>query len=179
MLSAMTQAIQTEAAPRGQSRPIGMDCPTRKFLVVADGSAESDVAIRFAAGRAAHVGGGRLVLFHAIPPTDFEHWMAVADRMREEALEEAEALLGDMADRLKADWGIEPEIVVREGQPKEALRKYVEECPGLFALILGASAQGEPGPLVEYFSGPLAGSLSCPVVIVPGALTPDQIDAMV
>jgi len=173
----MTQAhTLPQTSDRIVFRP---DCPVRRFLVVVDDSPESRLAVRFAAGRAAHVGGGRLVLFHVIPPTDFEHWVAVADRMREEALDEAEDLVGRIADELKAEWGITPEIVVREGQPREMLRDYVQECPHLFALILGANSGNDPGPLVEYFSGPVAGSLPCPVVIVPGGMTAEQIDAIV
>ena len=151
----------------------------RQFLVVVDGSPESWVAIRFAAGRAAHVHGGGLILFHVIPPGDFQHWMAVAERMREEAREEAEALLGEVASQVSAYAGLQPDVVIREGQPKEELQAFIEDRDDVFVLILGANAEGDPGPLVDYFSGPLVGSLKCPVMIVPGAMSNEAIDAMV
>lgn len=151
----------------------------RMFLVVADGSPESDVAIRFAAGRAAHLKGGGVALFHAIPPGGFQHWMTVAERMREESLDDARTMLEGIAASVYAYSGVRPEIVIREGQPKEELLTFMDERDDLFALILGASTGDEPGPLVDYFSGPLLSRLKCPVVIVPGALTRDQIDAMV
>lgn len=151
----------------------------RKFVAVVDDSPESRIAARFAAGRAAHMAGGGLVLFHVIAPVNFQHWMAVGDAMREEAMADASDMMEQRAEEIRAYSGIEPEIVIREGKPKEALRGYIEASTDLFALILGAGTDGDPGPLVEYFSGPLAGSLQCPVVIVPGSLTAEEIDAMV
>jgi len=151
----------------------------RNFLVAVDDSEECKLAVRFAAGRAAHVEGGGIILFRAVAPGDFQHWMAVAERMREEALDEAKAMLEDLGAKLYAYSGVKPEIVLREGKPKEALLDFIEERDDLFALILASSPSGEPGPLVEYFSGPLIARLPCPVVILPGTLDPETIDRMV
>jgi len=150
----------------------------RRFVVVVDGSQESSVALRFASARAAHTDGGRLVLFHILEPSEFGHWMAVEDRMREEKYEAAEELLRDIAAKTYDYCGCYPEIIIREGQPKEELQKFLEEEGNLFALFLGASSDGDPGPLVNNFSGPLVGSLKCPVVIVPGCLGDEDIDLM-
>ena len=140
----------------------------RKLLVVVDGSPESKVAIRFAAARAAHITGGELILFHCIRPGEFQHWVAVADRMREEAYEEAEALLREVAERLHSYCGVSPEIVIVEGEPKD----------DIFGLVLGAGVQGEPGPLVDYFTGAEVGDLPCPVMLVPGTMSYEQVDSM-
>ena len=61
----------------------------RKFLVVLDDSTECLNAMRFAALRAAHTGGGVEVLA-VIPPDEFNHWIGVGDIMREEARERIE-----------------------------------------------------------------------------------------
>ena len=58
----------------------------RKFLVILDDSRECLNAMRFAAMRAAHTGGGVQVL-SVIPPDEFNHWIGVGDIMREEARE--------------------------------------------------------------------------------------------
>ncbi|HXV73514.1 MAG TPA: universal stress protein [Sphingomonadales bacterium] len=150
----------------------------RRFLVVIDDSPEAKVSLHFASARAAHVAGGTLVLFHAIAPAAFQHWVAVEDRMKKEARAAARELLKGIAAGVEADYGIKPEVVIREGNPKEELLKYIAEAADVFALFLGAHPKGDPGPLVDYFSGPLVGSLTCPVVIVPGSLTGQQIDAM-
>jgi len=86
----------------------------RKFLVYVDDTPECRLALRFACRRAKHTGGG-VTLLRVVVPGDFQHWMAVEDRMREEALEEAEQLLHNLAGEVNESSGIMPELVVREG----------------------------------------------------------------
>ncbi len=148
----------------------------RKFVVVMDSSPEARVSLKFASARASHVEGGTLVIFHAVPPGEFHHWVAVQDAMAKETKHEAREMLKDVAAFVEEEYGLEPEIVIREGKPKEELLAYVEKTRDLFALFLGAHPEGDPGPLVDYFSGPLCGSLKCPVVIVPGCMTDEQIN---
>jgi nucleotide-binding universal stress UspA family protein len=150
----------------------------RKFMVVVDESPESKVAIRFAAARSAHVTGGELILFHCIRPGEFQHWMAVADRMREEAREEAETLLNQVAERLHAYYGINPEIIIAEGEPPEEIKKCIEGQADIFGLVLGVGAEGGAGPLVDYFTSELASQLPCPLFLIPGHMTYEQVDAM-
>ncbi len=150
----------------------------RKLVVVVDDSPESKVAIRFAAARAVHITGGGLILFHCIRPGEFQHWMAVADRMREEAFEEAEELLSGVAQQLHDYCGVEPEMAVVEGDPQEAMVKYLESRDDIFGLVLGAGDDGGPGPLVDYFTGTAISHLPCPVFIIPGTMTYDQVDEM-
>jgi len=150
----------------------------RKLLVVVDGSPESKVAIRFAAARASHLTGGGLILFHCIRPGEFQHWMAVADRMREESYDEAHALLDEMAERLHAYSGVMPDIVIVEGEPQDELVTFLETQPDLFGLVLGAGADGGPGPLVDYFASSMVSDLPCPLILIPGNMTYEQVDAM-
>ena len=42
---------------------------------------------------------------------------------------------------------------------------------------LGAAKEGNPGPLVTFFSH-VSGTLSCPVFIVPGGLSDEDIDRL-
>ncbi|RME61995.1 MAG: universal stress protein [Alphaproteobacteria bacterium] len=151
----------------------------RKFLVVVDDSPECQLAIRFACGRAAHTIGGRLLLFHCVRPGEFQHWMGVADRMREEARAETEALMRAVADEVYRHVGLYSEIVIAEGEAKEELMAVLQQDTDIFVLILGAHPTDDPGPLVRHFTGAVAGRLPCPVVIVPGAMTMERIDAMV
>ncbi len=168
----------TEEIDKTTGKVLPLTKRPRRFVVVVDDSQESSVALRFASARAAHTDGGRLVLFHILEPSEFGHWMAVEDKMREEKYEEAEELLRDISAKVYDYCGGHPEIIIREGQPKEELQKFLEEEEDLFALFLGASSDGDPGPLVNNFSGPLVGSLKCPVVIVPGCLADEDIDHM-
>lgn len=150
----------------------------RKFVVVVDDSPESRVAIRFAAARASHLTGGGIILFHAIPPVEFQHWMAVADRMREEAYEEAEILLNDVAQELLDYCGVVAEQVIKEGEPGTALFDFMVSNKDLFGLVLGVGTGSSPGPLVEYFTREHAVDMPCPVFLIPGTMTYEQIDTI-
>ena len=46
------------------------------------------------------------------------------------------------------------------------------------ALVLGAAASGNPGPLVSNVTGADAGKLPCPVMIIPGGLSVEDIDKL-
>ncbi len=85
----------------------------RKFLVVVDDTPECGNAIRFAARRAQHTGGG-VVLLYVTPRDGFEHWMGVAEVMREEAREKAEDRLAEVAREVRELSGVIPEFVIRE-----------------------------------------------------------------
>lgn len=151
----------------------------RKFVVVVDNTDECDRAIHFASGRAAHTIGGRVSLFRALPKAQFMHWMAAEDMARDEAWMETEELMRGIASRIYDHVGLNSEIIIVEGDEKECLLDLLQNDEEIFALILGAKEGGNPGPLVEYFSGEISGTLPCPVVIVPGTLSPDRIDTMV
>lgn len=149
---------------------------TWKLLVVVDDTPECGNAIRFAARRARLVGGG-VKLLNIIHPRDFQHWVAVEEVMSEEAHEEAEVLLRSMAVDMKRDHGVEPELVVREGNPSGEILALIKEDLEIRVLVLGAGTGLEgPGPLVSLFSGQLLGSLPIPVTIVPGHLAMERID---
>jgi hypothetical protein len=46
------------------------------------------------------------------------------------------------------------------------------------ALVLGAAPKGAPGPLVAHFTGIDAGALPCPVMIIPGSLSREDIERL-
>jgi nucleotide-binding universal stress UspA family protein len=63
--------------------------------------------------------------------------------------------------------GVKPQVTVRQGEPVKAVSEILREREEVAALILGAAAEGGPGPLINHFAGAAAGSLPCPLVIVP------------
>ena len=148
----------------------------RVFLVVVDDTEEMKVALRFACGRARNT-GGRVALLYVVEPSDFQHWMAVGDLMREEARSEGEQLLQKLAAQVQALTDSMPELHVREGARREELLKLIDEDPSISILVLGASVDKRgPGPLIEALTGKLVGKLRVPLTIVPGNLTDDEID---
>jgi nucleotide-binding universal stress UspA family protein len=150
----------------------------RKFLVVLDDSRECLNAMRFAALRANHTGGGVAVLA-VIPPEEFNHWIGVGDIMREEARERIEVHFEVFAKWMRDRQGVDPELVIREGEAVDEIIAQIKEDSDIGVLVLGASADKKkgPGPLVTQLSRS-AGSLPVPITIVPGDLSKERLEAI-
>ena len=120
----------------------------RKFLVILDDSRECLNAMRFAAMRAAHTGGGVQVLA-IIPPEEFNHWIGVGEIMRAEARERIEVHHEVFAKWMRDKQDVDPELVIREGEPVAEILSQIEEDGEIGVLVLGASAEkGGPGLIV-------------------------------
>jgi nucleotide-binding universal stress UspA family protein len=149
----------------------------RKFLVILDNTTECLNAMRFAALRASHTGGGVTILA-VIPPDEFNHWIGVADIMREEARERIYAHFDVFSKRMQEKEGITPELVIREGKPEQEIIDYIQDEPDIGVLVLGAGVSSDgPGPLVTYMMRS-AGTLPVPVTIVPGGMSKEAIIAV-
>jgi len=149
----------------------------RKFLVVLDDSRECLNAMRFAALRAAHTGGGVTIL-SVIPPEEIQHFMGVADLMRQEARERIEAHFEVFAKWMRDRQGINPELVIREGEPVAQILTLIREDPEIGVLVLGAGIEKSgPGPLVTQMSRS-SGNLPIPITIVPGEISKERLEAI-
>ena len=149
----------------------------RKFLVVLDDSRECLNAMRFAALRAAHTGGGVQIL-SIIPPEEFQHWMGVADLMRAEARERIEAHFEVFAKWMRDKQGVNPELIIREGDPVAEILAQVKDDPSVGVLVLGAGTEKSgPGPLVTQMTRN-SGSLPIPITIVPGDMSKERLESI-
>lgn len=149
----------------------------RKFLVVLDDSRECLNAMRFAAMRAKNTQAGVEILA-VIPPDEFNHWIGVGDIMREEARERIHAHFEVFAKWMRDKQGIDPELVIREGEPVAEIMAQVQEDTAIGVLVLGASADKKgPGPLVSQLSKN-SGGLPIPITIVPGDLSKERLEAI-
>ena len=149
----------------------------RKFLVVLDDSRECLNAMRFAAMRAAKTGGGVEVL-SIIPPDEFNHWIGVGEIMRAEARERIEVHFEVFAKWMRDKQGVDPELVIREGEPIKELLAQVNDDPDVGVLVLGAGTDKKgPGPLVTALSRQ-AGDLMVPMTIVPGDMSKERLEAI-
>ncbi len=150
----------------------------RKFLVVMDSSPEFLNALRYAAIRASKTGGAVEIL-GIIGPEEFQHWLGVGEAMRSEARERIEAHFEIFAKWMNETEGIQPELVIREGEQVTEILAQIKEDQEVGILVLGANPSGEgPGPLVSQLVGRQAGNLPVPVTIVPGSMTKDAIIAV-
>ena len=149
----------------------------RKFLVVLDDSRECLCAMRFAAMRAMKTGGGVAIL-SVIPPDEFNHWIGVGDLMREEARARIEAHFDIFANWMRDSNNIDPELIIREGEPVKEILSFVTDNPDIGILVLGAGTDNNgPGPLVSLLSKS-SGTFPIPVTIVPGNLSKEQLEAI-
>ncbi|SPF79773.1 universal stress protein [Pseudoprimorskyibacter insulae] len=149
----------------------------RKFLVVLDDSRECLNAMRFAAMRAAKTGGGVEIL-SIIAPEEFNHWIGVSDIMREEARERIHAHFEVFAKWMRDKQGVDPELVIREGETVSEVLAQVKDDPEIGVLVLGAGVDKKgPGPLVTQLTR-ASGSLPIPITIVPGDLSKERLEAI-
>ena len=149
-----------------------------KCLVIVDDTAEWDRAVYYAS-RWAIRAGGRVVMLRIIEIADQnQQWLGVADIMRAEAHEEANAMLDRAAGRANGIAAITPERVIREGAAMDQLLAVIDEDPDIAMLVLAANPGPEgPGPLISMMAQ-AAGSFPIPVTIVSGDLSDADIDGL-
>ena len=149
-----------------------------KFLVVIDDSPECDRAVHFAARRALRIGSTVLMLRVIETHDRNQQWLGVADIMRAEAHEEANAVLDRHAARISSITGVMPERVIREGDKVKELFDLIEEDEDIAILVLAAGTGNEgPGPLVASLAN-TADNYPVPIAIVPGHLSDEELDAL-
>lgn len=149
----------------------------RTYLVVIDDSEESRLAQHFAARRAART-GGNVHLLVTIEPQAFVAWGGVQATIEEEARQQAEAVAQAAAAAIHDGHGLNPSVTVRQGVATDIVRELLFEDHAIAALVLGAAANGAPGPLVSHFAGADCGALPVPVMIVPGSLSVEDLDRL-
>jgi nucleotide-binding universal stress UspA family protein len=149
-----------------------------KCLVIVDDTTEWDRAVYYASRWAIRVGGGVVMLRIIEIEDENQQWLGVADIMRAEAHENANAALDRAAGRANGIAAITPERVIREGVAIEQILEVIDEDADIVMLVLAANPGAEgPGPLVTAMAG-TSGSFPIPVVIVPGELSDADIDAL-
>lgn len=146
----------------------------RIYLAIVDETEEAQVALKFAARRALRT-QGRVHILALVPPQQFSAFGAVQETIEQEAHDRAEVIANSAAGSLFTELGRMPTITVKQGEPEKVVREYLDEHPEVAALVLGAAAEGAPGPLVSHFSQKV-GSLPCPLFIVPGGLTGEELE---
>jgi nucleotide-binding universal stress UspA family protein len=149
----------------------------RTYLVVVDDSAESRVALRFAARRAAKTDGSIEVL-GIVEPQEFVQFGGVQAAMEEEQRLRIEGVVSSAIGEILDESGIQANIIIRQGEVVKTVRDYVAGRDEIAALVLGAAPSGNPGPLVANFAGTDAGLLPCPLMIIPGSLGDERLEQL-
>lgn len=150
----------------------------RKYLVVIDDTEECDRAVYWASKRATRT-GSQLIMLRVIEPGERnQQWLGVADIMKAEQMEAANAALDKFAVRAHQIAEVTPDRVIREGDPADEILRLIEEDADIGILVLAAGVGKEgPGPLVSGLCKN-ASSFPIPVAIVPGHLGDEDLEAM-
>jgi nucleotide-binding universal stress UspA family protein len=156
---------------------MGQDETKRTYLVVVDDSDEARVALRFAARRAAKT-SGRIEVLGIVEPQEFVQWGGVQSAIEEEQRLRIEGVVSSAIGEILDESGVEAQIVVRQGEAVKTVREFIGTREDVAALVLGAAASGDPGPLVGNFAGADAGRLPCPLMIIPGSLAEDRLEQL-
>ena len=119
--------------------------------MIADATAEAEIAVRFAARRAAKTGGA-IAILTIVEPQDFVAFGSIQATIEAEAEERAQDVAKQVLDMLGDERGALPRIIVKHGDPVAAIAEAISENPDIAALVLGAARTGAPGPLVTHFS---------------------------
>src|SRR5690606_975909 len=120
---------------------------------------------------------GSVHILALVPKQAFSAFGGIQATIEEESRDRAEVLANSAAGELMSESGLMPQISVRQGDGKAIIDQYLAEHPEVAALVLGAAAEGGPGPLVTHFSAS-SGQLPCPLFIVPGGLSDEEIDRL-
>jgi hypothetical protein len=148
-------------------------------LVVADESEEFPKALVYA-GLLAKRTGWRLVMLRVIEPSDPAPWASISEEMRRQAFDAAESLTQRFVAELWAECGVTAETVLRDGDLKPELRRLLEQDASIKLVVLASAAgPGGPGPLVSQLGKSQGlGARAVPVLVVPGALTREEVRAL-
>ncbi len=149
----------------------------RTYFVVIDETDEAKTALRFASHRASKTKGAIHILA-LVEPTEIVPWGNVQATITEEAQLRAEELLVSSAGEILEESGIRPIITVKQGQGVKIVRAMLEDNPNVAALVLGAASNGPPGPLVSHFTGNGCGDLPCPIMVIPGGISNEDLDKL-
>jgi len=137
----------------------------RTYLVIMDDTDEARSALRFAARRAGAVDGAVHILA-LVTQQNVSAFGAVQATIEQEARDRVEMLAHGAAGNLLAESGLMPTITVKLGSGHAVIRDFLSDNPEVSALVLGAAAGGNPGPLVAHFAAN-AGNLPCPLYLIP------------
>ena len=149
----------------------------RYILVIADNSEEMTIALEYACARSKKT-GRKIIIATFIEPLDVLTTKGVTEIMKEEARDEAEAILKRAASFVKNRTGDLPALSIREGETISELKKLIDEEKTINVLVLAASTDSNsknPGPIITSLVTNEITNLRVPIMIVPGNFSIEHI----
>ena len=146
------------------------------ILVIADGSKEMDVALKYACARSKKT-NRKIMIATFIEPLDVLTTQGVTEIMQNEAREEAEKVIQIAALIVKESTGIMPVLQIREGEIMKELKALIDEEKDINVLVIAANVdeKDNPGPIINALVSKELSNFRVPVMIVPGNFSKDHI----
>lgn len=155
-----------------------MESKPSKYVVCVDNSDVSRMALRFACikARKRHI---RLDILHVIPPSDVHAMGAVSEMIAQEQRQQAEEMLQAMAEEAFALMGEHPSLSIRTGKPSDEIITHMLDDPDANMLVLGVTPGSKSGNrVISYLTSQAGEKLLVPMMLVPGNLTDQQMEAV-
>ena len=147
------------------------------ILVIADGSKEMDVALKYACARSKKT-NRKIMIVTFIEPLDVLTTQGVTEIMQNEAREEAEKKLKYASSVVKESTGILPVLHVREGEIIQELKSLIDEEKNINVLVVAAKVdekEKNPGPIINSLISKELSNFRIPIMIVPGNFSSEHI----
>ena len=147
------------------------------ILVIADGSKEMDVALKYACARSKKT-NRKIMIATFIEPLDVLTTQGVTEIMQNEAREEAEKKLKYASSVVKESTGILPVLHVREGEIIQELKSLIDEEKNINVLVVAAKVdekEKNPGPIINSLVSKELSNFRIPIMIVPGNFSSEHI----
>ena len=147
------------------------------ILVIADGSKEMDVALKYACARSKKT-NRKIMIATFIEPLDVLTTQGVTEIMQNEAREEAEKKLKYASSVVKESTGILPVLHIREGEIIQELKSLIDEEKNINVLVVAAKVdekEKNPGPIINSLISKEISNFRIPIMIVPGNFSSEHI----
>ena len=147
------------------------------ILVIADGSNEMDVALKYACARSKKT-NRKIMIVTFIEPLDVLTTQGITEIMQNEAREEAEKKIKYASSVVKESTGILPVLHIREGEIIQELKSLIEEEKNINVLVVAAKVdekEKNPGPIINSLIGKELSNFRIPIMIVPGNFSSEHI----
>lgn len=156
------------------SKTIPADTQKPTYLVCISDTDYSRTALQFAE-KIAQRTHGKLIVLHVTEPLDYKSFGLVADKMQVERKKEARKLLHDVTETI----GVEKTLMVREGFIEDEIVKVVGKNDHIHMVILGAAAHtSAKNKILQPLVAQLGHKIMVPMLIIPGNITPQQIELL-
>jgi hypothetical protein len=156
--------------------------PGKTILLVVDESRLSRMRapLRFACRRACAT-GSRLALVGVYEPPRGEYaWLSAAQAIRGAAKSDFGTALAQLAENAAGCTGMDPVVLLREGDPAEEVCALIDADPDICNVIVGldirSAAMGGSPPSATALLNNHCNRLRVPVTVVPRHMTDSEVD---